>query len=111
MPCQASTSCPCVCRQLQALDALPSFHILPSPTRIWARLQAGRASTADMYDIHALVRATQSAASAEDMRRTQESIAAVRCPPHGCICAHHNCGVVNLPAVPVQAVLGFAVCL
>ena len=95
-----------MCRQLQALDALPSFHILPSPTRIWARLQAGRASTADMFDIHALVCATQSAASAGDMRRTQESIAAVRCPPPGCIC-----GVVKLPAVPVQAVLGFAVCL
>jgi hypothetical protein len=37
---------------------MPGFELLPSPIRLWARLQAGRASTGDFQALHSMLDAT-----------------------------------------------------
>jgi hypothetical protein len=37
---------------------MPGFELLPAPMRLWARLQAGMASTADLQALQKMLEAT-----------------------------------------------------
>ena len=66
------------CRGLSEASAMPAFVLLPTPTRLWARLQAGRATTADFFALRDLLDATLRLIGTPGLRSTVEALAEVR---------------------------------
>lgn len=57
---------------------MPAFTLLPAPTRLWARLQAGRATTADFEGLQDLLNTTLHLLDNAELHGTVEALSEVR---------------------------------
>lgn len=64
------SQCPCTsCRELGELAVLPQLVPLSTPARLWARLQAGRATAAELQNVCSLLKSAEHAIG--DARNTK----------------------------------------
>jgi hypothetical protein len=69
-----------VCRGLKDATVMPGFVLLPTSMRLWARLQAGRASTADLQVLQEMLEATVHTLQMSALDSTTTELLEVRCP-------------------------------